>query len=217
MKLALNRYIDHTLLRPDAVEDDILKLCDDAIKYEFAAVCVQPVWAKLAGKLLEKSPCKLCSVVGFPLGANLTLTKALETKSLIELGVQEIDMVIHVGALKVKDEHEVVRDIEAVVQAAGGSLVKVILETCLLTDEEKRLASQLAVKAGAHFVKTSTGFAKAGATVHDVALMRQAVGPKIGVKASGGIHDYKSALAMIEAGATRLGTSKSVEIVVVDQ
>lgn len=213
MKTQLNRYIDHTLLRPDAVEDDIRKLCDEAIAHEFAAVCVQPVWAKLAGTLLEKSPCKLCSVVGFPLGANLSVTKAQETKSLIDLGVQEIDMVIHVGALKAKDEGEVVRDIEAVVQAAKGSLVKVILETCLLSDEEKRQASLLAVKAGAHFVKTSTGFAKSGATTHDVALMRQAVGPKIGVKASGGIRDFQSALAMIEAGATRLGTSKSVEIV----
>lgn len=213
MKTNLNRYIDHTILRPDAVEDDIRKLCDEAIAYEFAAVCVQPVWASLASKLIAKSDCKLCSVVGFPLGANLTETKAMETTSLVDLGVQEIDMVIHVGALKAGDEGRVLSDIEAVVKAANGCLVKVILETCLLTDEEKRRASILAVKAGAQFVKTSTGFSRSGASIHDVALMRQAVGPEIGVKASGGIRDLATALAMLDAGATRLGTSSSVAIV----
>jgi len=174
---------------------------------------VLPIWSKLAAKLLKKSPCKLCSVVGFPLGANLTATKALEAESLVGLGVQEIDMVINLAALKAQDEREVVRDIEAVVKASESAIVKVIIETCLLTDAEKRVASMLTVKAGAHFVKTSTGFAKSGATLHDVALMRQTVGPDFGVKASGGIRDLQSALAMLEAGATRLGTSSSIAIV----
>lgn len=213
MKKSLAKYLDHTLLRPDATEFEIRTLCKEATEHQFAAVCVLPAWVKLAGELIKESPCKLCSVVGFPLGANQTLVKVMEACLLVQEGVQEIDMVIHVGALKSGYYAEVEKDIKAVVKAAGAAIVKVIIETCLLTDVEKELAAGIAVNSGAHFVKTSTGFSKSGATLYDVALIRRVVGPDIGVKASGGIRDRATALAMIEAGASRLGTSASVAIV----
>lgn len=213
MKKALQSYIDHTLLKPESSKDDIKSLCDEARQHEFAAVCVLPVWTAFAYQQLKDSSVKVCSVVGFPLGSNTTEIKMMEAAHLVTLGATEIDMVIHVGALKDKHYNQVQHDIQSVVQAANPAIVKVILETCLLTDEEKKVASLICVEAGAHFVKTSTGFSKGGATIHDVALIRNTVGPNIGVKASGGIRDYETALAMIDAGATRLGTSASVAIV----
>lgn len=212
MQKPLNLYIDQTLLKPEATSTEIQKLCQECIEFQFASACVHSAWAPLASKLLKGSNVKLCCPVGFPFGANATETKAFETHQLIQCGAEEIDMVLNIGALKSKDYKEVQKDIEAVVKAASSKLVKVILETCLLTDEEKQIAAQLCVDAGAHFVKTSTGFSKSGATVHDVALLRQAVGSDFGVKASGGIRDLSTALAMIEAGATRIGTSAGVAI-----
>lgn len=213
MERTLNSYIDHTLLKPEANADEIRKLCEEALQHQFAAVCVLPIWANLACRLIKNGPCKLCSVVGFPLGANSSHIKAEETRELVQAGVEEVDMVIHVGMLK-SGQHAIVgRDIEAVVKAADAAMVKVIIEACLLTDDEKRLAARLSVEAGARFVKTSTGFSKGGATVHDVALLREAVGPAIGVKASGGIRDLKTAMAMIDAGANRIGTSSGVSLI----
>lgn len=213
MSLPLHTYIDHTVLKPEAVCQDIEKLCDEAKQYQFAAVCVSPVWATLAKKRLEGSSVKLCSVVGFPLGTSTSEAKAAETTQLVQLGADEIDMVIPVGALKDKDYAKIKREIQTVVQAASPAVVKIIIETCLLTDEEKRIAAQLCVEARAQYVKTSTGFSKGGATLHDVALLRTAVGPNFGVKASGGIRDRATAIAMIEAGATRLGTSSGIAII----
>lgn len=212
MDKALNLYIDQTVLKPEATQAEIEKLCREAMEYRFAAVCIHPTWVSFAYELLRGTKVKLCSVVGFPLGANIQECKAREARQLVELGADEIDMVINLGALKSKDYKKVLQDIEAVVQAASPALIKVILETCLLTDEEKQIASKMCVEAGAHFVKTSTGFSKAGATLHDVSLMRKVVGPDFGVKASGGIRDLQAALAMIEAGATRIGTSSGVAI-----
>lgn len=213
MSLPLHTYIDHTMLKPDAVCQDIVKLCDEAKQYQFAAVCVSPVWAKLTKERLTGSAVKLCSVVGFPLGTSSSAVKTAETAQLVQIGADEIDMVIHIGALKDKEYAKVKDEIKAVVQAAIPAVVKVIIETCLLTDEEKRIAAQLCVDAGAHYVKTSTGFSKGGATVQDVALLRAVVGPNFGVKASGGIRDRVTALEMIEAGATRLGTSSGIAII----
>ncbi|CDR34874.1 deoxyribose-phosphate aldolase [Criblamydia sequanensis] len=212
MLQTLNQYIDHTLLKPEAIFEEIKKLCQESIDYQFAAVCIQPTWVKEAHEFLKGSNVKLCSVVGFPLGANTTDTKAREASELSKGGVHEIDMVINIGALKSKDYKKVRQDIESVVKSADPRIVKVIIETCLLTDEEKEAACLLSMDAGAAFVKTSTGFSKSGATIHDVALMRKVVGPNFGVKASGGIRDLKTALAMIEAGASRLGTSAGVII-----
>lgn len=212
MHKPLNLYIDHTLLRPDATWEEIETLCKEGVKYHFASICIQPTWVLLAREYLKGTEVKLCSVVGFPLGANTTETKAREAHQLAKCGVQEIDMVINIGALKSKDYKKVQQDISEVVQAASSSMVKVILETCLLTDEEKKVASLLSVEAGASFVKTSTGFSKSGATIHDITLMRNVVGPEFGVKASGGIRDLSTALAMIQAGATRIGTSSGVAI-----
>jgi deoxyribose-phosphate aldolase len=209
---SLNLYIDHTLLKPEATLEEIQKLCEESIKYQFASTCIQPTWVKYASEFLKKTEVKLCSVVGFPLGANTTENKAAEAYQLAEAGVQEIDMVINIGALKSKDYKKVHKDIEAVVKAASSAIVKVILETCLLTDEEKQTASLLSLEAGVSFVKTSTGFSKAGATIQDVALMRNVVGPNFGVKASGGIRDLSTTLAMIKAGASRIGTSSGVAI-----
>ncbi|MEZ0118587.1 UNVERIFIED_ORG: deoxyribose-phosphate aldolase [Heyndrickxia coagulans] len=209
----LAAYIDHTLLKPEATEKDILKLTAEAAQYHFASVCIHPYWVKLAAKELAGTDVKVCTVIGFPLGATTAETKAFETKKAIEDGADEIDMVINIGALKSGDTEAVEADIRAVVEAAQGKLVKVIIETCLLTNEEKELACRLAVKAGAHFVKTSTGFSTGGATIEDVKLMRQTVGDKAGVKASGGIHTKAEAEAMIEAGATRIGASSGVKIV----
>ncbi|MEK5268789.1 deoxyribose-phosphate aldolase [Weizmannia sp. FSL W8-0401] len=209
----LAAYIDHTLLKPEATEKDILKLTAEAAQYHFASVCIHPYWVKLAARELAGTGVKVCTVIGFPLGATTAETKAFETKKAIGDGADEIDMVINIGALKSGNTEAVEADIRAVVEAAQGKLVKVIIETCLLTNEEKELACRLSVKAGAHFVKTSTGFSTGGATVEDVKLMRQTVGDKAGVKASGGIHTKAEAEAMIEAGATRIGASSGVKIV----
>ena len=207
--------IDHTLLRPDATRDEILKLCREAVQYKFASVCVNSCWAPLVAAELAGSSVKVCSVVGFPLGANLTEAKVAETEAALRAGAREIDMVQNIGALKSGDEKTVQADIHAVVQAAhgAGAIVKVILETCLLSDDQKTKACLLAKAAGADFVKTSTGFGSAGATEHDVALMRRMVGPAMGVKASGGIRTFTDAKKMIAAGANRIGASASVKIV----
>ncbi len=207
--------IDHTLLKPDATQDQIAQLCFEARKYGFASVCVNPTWVELCAKLLEGSPVKVCSVIGFPLGATAPEVKAFETQNALEHGATEIDMVINIGALKARDLELVARDIRGVVTTAHarGALVKVIIEAVLLTDEEKTMACLLAKEAGADFVKTSTGFASGGATVHDVALMRKAVGPEMGVKAAGGVRTYEDAEKMIKAGATRIGASAGIKIV----
>lgn len=212
--LQIASYIDHTLLKPDANDDQIAQLCYEARKYNFAAVCVNPSKVKLCAQLLKGSPVKIATVVGFPLGATPPEVKAYETQQAIDDGANEIDMVINIGALKSKDYSLVGRDIATVVRTAqiGGAITKVIIEAALLNDEEKVIACKLAKEAGAQFVKTSTGFASSGATVHDVALMRMAVGPEMGVKAAGGIKTYEDALKMIEAGATRIGASASVKI-----
>ena len=209
----LARFIDHTLLKPEATPSQIKKLCEEAKKYSFASVCVNPTNVALAAKLLDGSVVKVCTVIGFPLGANTSFVKAAETRDAVANGATEIDMVINVGALKAKNYDQVESDIRAVVEAAGGNLVKVIIETCLLTDDEKVKACELSEKAGADFVKTSTGFNKSGATPEDIALMRKTVGAKMGVKASGGVRDTEAALAMIKNGATRIGASASIAII----
>ena len=210
--MKLNKYIDHTLLKPDASQEQIKTLIEEAKKYDFASVCVNPTWVSFAAQALKASDVKVCTVIGFPLGANTPELKAFETSDAIQNGANEIDMVINIGALKSRNFDLVERDIRAVVEAAKGTLVKVIIETCLLTDDEKVKACQIAQKAGADFVKTSTGFSTGGATVADVALMRKTVGPDMGVKASGGARSYEDALAFIKAGATRIGASSSVAI-----
>ncbi|WP_349407879.1 deoxyribose-phosphate aldolase [Pseudalkalibacillus sp. SCS-8] len=208
------KMIDHTALKPDMNKEDIVKLCEEAKEYNFMSVCVNPTWVPLSYELLKDTDVKVCTVIGFPLGASTPETKAFETKNAIENGATEVDMVINIGALKSKDYDLVEKDIKAVVDAAKGkALTKVIIETCLLTDEEKKQACELSVKAGADFVKTSTGFSTGGATVEDVALMRKVVGPEIGVKASGGVRGPESAQAMIDAGATRIGASSGISIV----
>lgn len=212
MQKALNLYIDQTLLKPEATQEEIQKFCKESIKFQFATVFVHPIWAALAHQILHGTTVKLGCPVGFPLGANTKETKAFEARQLVECGAKELDMVLNIGALKSKDYQEVQKDIEAVVKAAPKALIKVIIETCLLTDEEKQIASKIIQDAGAHFVKTSTGFSKSGANVHDVAILRKAVGPNFGVKASGGIRDLETALAMIDAGASRIGTSAGVAI-----
>lgn len=213
-ELNIARYIDHTLLKVDSTEKDIIQLCDEAKQYQFATVCVNPYWVKTAAKELKDSRVGVATVVGFPLGVTTTFTKIAETRDAIASGASEVDMVINIGALKSKDEITVYQDIKQVVQVANRqAVVKVIIETGLLTYEEKKRACMIAKEAGADFVKTSTGFGPGGATVEDVQLMREAVGSQIGVKASGGIRDYASAKAMIEAGATRIGASAGVTIV----
>jgi len=213
--LALAKMIDHTLLKPDATPDQIAQLCFEAKKYGFASVCVNPAWAKLCAQLLQGSPVKVCCVIGFPLGASDSEVKAFETNKAVADGAAEIDMVINIGALKGRDLEVVARDIRAVVNAAHGhgAIVKVIIEAALLTDEEKTIACLLSKEAGADFVKTSTGFASGGATVHDVALMRRTVGPEMGIKAAGGVRTYEDAENMIKAGATRIGASAGIKIV----
>lgn len=204
--------IDHTLLKADATRDQIEKLCAEAKKYVFASVCVNPTWVKYSAELLAGTEVKVCTVIGFPLGASTSAVKAFETKDAIANGATEIDMVINIGALK-NGEYDVVRDdIKAVVDAANGTLVKVIIETCLLTDEEKVKACELSVEAGADFVKTSTGFSTGGATAEDIALMRKTVGPDLGVKASGGVRNLEDMKKMVENGATRIGASSGVAI-----
>ncbi|HWQ04242.1 MAG TPA: deoxyribose-phosphate aldolase [Longilinea sp.] len=213
--LNLSGMIDHTLLKPDATPDQIAQLCFEARKYGFASVCVNPVWVSLCSQLLQGSKSKVCTVIGFPLGASACEVKAFETQNAIDHGATEIDMVINVGALKARDLDLVARDIRGVVNTAHarGAIVKVILETVLLTDEEKTIACLIAKEAGADFVKTSTGFAGGGATVADVALMRRAVGPEMGVKASGGVRTFEDAESMVKAGATRIGASAGVKII----
>ncbi|MBX9973089.1 deoxyribose-phosphate aldolase [Cytobacillus firmus] len=208
------KMIDHTLLKADATKDQIEKICAEAKEYNFASVCVNPAWVKLSSDLLNGTEVKVCTVIGFPLGASTPETKAFETKNAIENGATEVDMVINIGALKGGDNELVERDIRAVVDAARGkALTKVIIETCLLTEEEKVRACELSVKAGADFVKTSTGFSTGGATAEDIALMRKTVGPEIGVKASGGVRSAEDAQKMIDAGATRIGASSGAAIV----
>ena len=208
------KIIDHTLLKTDARKGDVDKLLSEAQKYEFASVCVSPIWVSYAHEILKNSPVKVCTVIGFPQGATPTAVKVFETKNAIENGATEVDMVIPVGFLKDKNYDYVKNDIKSVVdEAKGKALTKVIIETCLLTDEEKVMACKLAKEAGADFVKTSTGFSTGGATVHDVKLMRETVGAEMGVKASGGVRNKAEAEAMVNAGATRIGTSHGVAIV----
>lgn len=206
--------IDHTILKADATPDEIIKLCSEADKYKFASVCINPCFVKLAAEKLAGSQAKVCTVIGFPLGASSTEVKAFETTQAIKDGADEVDMVINIGRLKSGEFDYIKKDIEAVTQAAKGkALVKVIIETCLLTDEEKIKACRLSKEAGADFVKTSTGFSKWGAKAEDIKLMRDTVGPDIGVKASGGVHNYEDAVKMIENGATRIGASSSIKII----
>lgn len=213
-KSNINTYIDHTLLKAESTREEIVTLCAEARRYKFAAVCVNPSWVKLAAKELQGSEVQVATVVGFPLGATTTVTKVAETRDALANGATEIDMVINIGALKSADEALVYEDIKEVVDTASDKAeVKVIIETSLLTDDEKRLACKLAQEAGAHFVKTSTGFSSGGARVADVELMREVVGDSMGIKASGGVRDRASAEAMIEAGATRIGASAGIAIV----
>ncbi len=213
--LNLARMIDHTLLKPDATPDQIAQLCFEARKYGFASVCINPTWVKMCADLLKGSDVKVCTVIGFPLGATPPEVKAFETQKALDDGATEIDMVINVGALKARDSELVARDIREVVNVGhrAGALVKVIIETSLLTDEEKVIACLLAKEAGADFVKTSTGFSGGGATVHDIELMRRTVGPEMGVKASGGVRTREDAESMVKAGATRIGASAGVKII----
>ncbi|MFH1193485.1 MAG: deoxyribose-phosphate aldolase [bacterium] len=211
--MSIAQYIDHTLLKPDATESQIGHLCCEARNYGFAAVCVNPIWVELCAGLLAETDVKVCAVVGFPFGANCPEAKAYEARLAVQQGASEIDMVINIGALKSRALELVERDIRVVRQAVPKAVLKVIIETRLLTDNQKIIACQLAQKAGADFVKTSTGFSTAGATIEDVALMRRIVGPNMGVKASGGINALTDARAMINAGANRLGCSASVAIV----
>ena len=213
--LDLARYIDHTLLAPDATEADIDRMCEEALEYRFASVCVNPSWVRRTASRLRGSDVLACSVIGFPFGATTAEIKAMEARRALRDGAREIDMVINIGALKSGNYEEVGADIAKVVDAAHevGAVCKVIIETALLTDEEKVIASVLAKKAKADFVKTSTGYGPGGATVYDVALMREAVGPKMGVKASGGVKTMEDAEDMIAAGATRIGASAGIQIV----
>ncbi|KPK68244.1 deoxyribose-phosphate aldolase [candidate division TA06 bacterium SM23_40] len=213
-RIDLARLIDHTLLRADATQSDVERVCDEAIQWGFAAVCVNPWYVKLAKRELAGSSTKVCTVAGFPLGATLSAVKAHEAELAVSEGAQEIDMVMNLGALKSGLSDVVSDDIRAVVVSAGPSaIVKVIIEACYLTDEEKVLACRLIQESGADFVKTSTGFGTGGATVEDVRLMRRSVGPELGVKAAGGIADRRTALSLVEAGATRIGSSRSLAIV----
>lgn len=212
--MSIAKCIDHTVLKPQTTEAAVRKLCAEAAQYGFASVCVNPCWVALCADLLKDTEVDVCTVIGFPLGANTSAVKAFEAAEAIRQGATEVDMVLNVGALKDGNADLVRADIAAVVEVARGkALVKVILETCLLTDEEKRIACRLAKEAGADYVKTSTGFSTGGATEADIALMRAEVGPEMGVKASGGIRDYATAQAMIRAGASRIGASAGVQIV----
>lgn len=207
------KLFDHTILKADATRKDVKRVCDEAMAYSFCSVCVNSYYVPYVANLLHGSDVKICSVVGFPLGAMSTRAKALEAKIAVMDGADEIDMVINVGALKDRDYSVVLEDIKAVKEACGEHILKVIIETCLLTDDEKVKACELAKEACADFVKTSTGFGSAGAKVEDVRLMRETVGPDMGVKASGGIHDKEFAKELVDAGANRLGTSATIEIV----
>lgn len=211
--MKLNKYIDHTLLKADATQAEIDKILAEAKEYDFMSVCLNPTWVSYAAEILAETDVKVCTVIGFPLGASTSAVKAFETTDAIDNGADEVDMVINIGAAKEGDWETVEADIKAVVDAADGTLVKVIIETCLLTDEEKRQACLAAKAAGAYFVKTSTGFSTGGATLADVKLMRETVGSDLGVKASGGVSNHQEAEAMIEAGASRIGASKGIQIV----
>lgn len=211
--MELSKYIDHTLLKANATKEAILILCEEAKENNFASVCVNPYWVKTCSEYLKNSSIDVCTVIGFPLGASTKETKAFETKNAIENGATEIDMVINIGALKDRDYDCVFDDIKAVVDNSNGLIVKVIIETCLLTDEEKIMACQLSEKAGASFVKTSTGFSSGGATIEDVTLMRETVGKNVSVKASGGVRSPEDFQNMIAAGATRIGTSSGVKLI----
>ena len=210
--MELNKYIDHTLLKPEATKEQITKLCQEARQYDFASVCVNTCYVPLAKQLLVGSDVKVCCVVGFPLGAMDTVSKAFEAKTAVENGAQEVDMVINIGALKDKDYDYVTKDIAAVVEASQPAIVKVIIEACLLTDEEKVEACKCSMNAKAEFVKTSTGFSTHGATPEDVALMKKTVGNVCKVKAAGGVRSYDDAMKMIEAGADRLGCSAGIKV-----
>ena len=212
--MELNRMIDHTILKPEATEAAVQKIIDEAKEYNFFSVCINPCWVAFASEQLADTDVAVCTVIGFPLGANTPEVKAYEAADAIKNGANEVDMVINIGALKSQQYDYVRQDIQGVVDAAKGkALVKVIIETALLTDEEKVKACELAKEAGADFVKTSTDFSTGGAKVADIRLMRETVGPDMGVKASGGVHNAEEALAMIEAGATRIGASTGVAIV----
>ena len=208
-----NKLIDHTILKPDASIEAIKKICQEAKEYNFMSVCVNPAYISLCKEELKGSDVKVCTVIGFPLGATLPQAKAAETREAVMEGADEIDMVINVTMLKAKNDDYVYQEIEKVRRSCVGKVLKVIIETCLLTDEEKVRACLLAKKAGADFVKTSTGFSTGGATVHDVALMRKTVGEDMGVKASGGVRTHEDLLAMVEAGANRIGTSAGPKII----
>ncbi len=208
-----NRMIDHTLLAPDATESQIKKICDEAKEHHFASVCVNPSWVSFCAKELKGTDSKVCTVIGFPLGATSTKSKEEELKQAIADGAEELDMVINIGKLKDHQDEYVENEIHALKQLCGNLVLKVIIETCLLTDEEKVRVCLLAKKAGADFVKTSTGFSKGGATKEDVALMRKTVGPEMGVKASGGVRTREDMEDMIKAGATRIGTSHGCELI----
>lgn len=211
--MAYNKLIDHTLLKQDATPEQIIALCEEAKKFDFMSVCVNPAYVPLAAECLKGSDVKVCTVIGFPLGMNLTRTKVEEAELAIKEGADEIDMVINVGMLKAGHDQFVEEEIRELKAVAGQRVLKVIIETCLLTDEEKVRACIASKNAGADFVKTSTGFSTGGATVHDVALMRKTVGPDMGVKASGGVRTHEDLIAMVEAGATRIGTSNGTKII----
>ncbi|ODA38887.1 Deoxyribose-phosphate aldolase [Desulfosporosinus sp. BG] len=213
----LAKLIDHTILKSIATQEDITKLCTEALEYGFASVCINPSYVPLAAKLLKDSAVLVCTVIGFPLGSTSTASKAFEAQEAVKNGALEVDMVINVGVLKERREDAVFQDISAVVEATReanpNAITKVIIETCYLNDDEKILACKLAKKAGAHFVKTSTGFGSGGANTHDISLMRQTVGTEMGVKASGGIKNLQQVLEMVEAGASRIGASAGVDLV----
>lgn len=211
--MELNKYIDHTNLKQDMSEQDLIKLVNEAKEYDFFSICINPCWVKQASELLAGSNTKVCSVIGFPLGANTTNIKVLEAKEAIANGASEIDMVINVSKLKDKDYEYVYNEIKQIKEAIGNNVLKVIIEACLLTNEEKTIACQIIMKAGANFVKTSTGMSTGGATVEDVKLFKEVVGDTTLIKAAGGVRTYEDAISMIEAGANRIGTSGGVKIV----
>lgn len=211
--MELNKYIDHTNLKQDMSEQDLIKLVNEAKEYNFFSICINPCWVKQASELLAGSNTKVCSVIGFPLGANTTNIKVLEAKEAIENGASEIDMVINVSKLKDKDYEYVYNEIKKIKEAIGNNVLKVIIEACLLTNDEKTIACQIIMKAGANFVKTSTGMSTGGATVEDVKLFKKVVGDTTLIKAAGGVRTYEDAISMIEAGANRIGTSGGVKIV----
>ncbi len=210
--MEINKYIEHTLLKADATQQQIAELCDQAKSYGFLAVCVNPCWISYCKELLADSPVKVCAVIGFPLGATLTQAKAAEAQAAVVAGADELDMVINIGFLKSGKYEEVVDDIKTVVKAAGNKPVKVIIETCLLSEEEKRRATQAVLDGGAAFVKTSTGFSTDGAKVEDVRLLKSVVGDKAGIKAAGGVASVSDLVAMVDAGAERIGTSRGVSL-----